>query len=115
MPAHSASSLADWGRPHRHSSKRIRMGSASARCTDRSPGWWCFVIYCSIFQSVNKSQVGEMGELHQRGQRAKYNHITFAAFSMLDEQLTFRRSCVIVLRKLDTKERKSHLIPKFTG
>src|SRR5712692_2832030 len=47
-------------------------------------------------------------------QRAKYNHITFAAFSMLDEQLTFRRSYVIVLRKLDTKERKSHLIPKFT-
>ena len=29
--------------------------------------------------------------------RAKYNHTTSAAFSMLDEQLTFRRSCVIVL------------------
>src|SRR5260370_839013 len=24
--------------PQRHSSKRIRIGSASARCTDRSPG-----------------------------------------------------------------------------
>jgi len=31
----------------------------------------------------------------------KYNHITFAAFSMLDEQLTFRRNSVIVLMHID--------------
>ena len=33
----------------------------------------------------------------------KYNHVTFAAFSMLDEQLKFRRSCVIVLKYNHTK------------